>query len=93
MVSSKETKTKKIYKGRVVSDKMDKTIVVSFDQTYTHPQLRKVLKRSKKYKVHDEQNVAKLGDVVEFYQVRPLSRDKYMSLHRVVVVAQSIEEV
>ena len=93
MVSSKENKKNKIYKGQVVSDKMDKTVVVLFEQTYVHPKLQKVLRRSKKYKVHDEENVAKMGDVVEFYQVRPLSKTKYMSLHSVVSASQDVGKV
>jgi small subunit ribosomal protein S17 len=75
---------KKLFSGTVVSDKMDKTIVVLVEQTYVHPKLQKVLRRLKKYKVHDETNQAKEGDVVEFYHVRPLSKTKYMCLHRVV---------
>ena len=93
MVSSKENKKKKIYKGQVVSDKMDKTVVVLLEQTYIHPKLQKVMKRSKKYKVHDEESVAAMGDVVEFYQVRPLSKTKYMSLHRVVSASQDVGKV
>jgi len=84
MVATKDTKKKRLYKGEVVSDKMDKTIVVLLKQTYVHPKLQKVLRRIKKYKVHDEENKAKVGDVVEFFQVRPLSKEKYMSLHKVV---------
>lgn len=82
MLTKKESK--KVYCGYVVSDKMDKTAVVLFERTYVHPQLRKVLKKVKKYKVHDELNSAKVGDLVEFYEVRPLSKTKYMCLHRVV---------
>ena len=78
---------KKLFKGTVVSDKMEKTVVVLVEQTYVHPKLQKVLRRSKKYKVHDETRQAKEGDVVEFYHVRPLSKTKYMNLHRVVTAA------
>ena len=80
-------KPKKMFQGVVVSDKMDKTIVVLVEQTYVHPKLQKVLRRTKKYKVHDETQQAKEGDVVEFYHVRPLSKTKYMNLHRVVTHA------
>jgi len=82
-------KTKKIFSGIVVSSKMDKTITVLTEQTYVHPKLQKVLRRIKKYKVHDETNQAKEGDTVEFYQVRPLSKTKYMSLERIVARAMS----
>ena len=78
---------KKLFKGTVVSDKMEKTVVVIVEQTYVHPKLEKVLKRTKKYKVHDGTRQAKEGDVVEFYHVRPLSKTKYMNLHRVVTPA------
>lgn len=78
-------KPKKLYSGVVVSDKMTKTVVVRVERTFAHPSLQKVLRRVKKYKVHDEHNQAKEGDIVEFYQVRPLSKTKYMSLSRVVV--------
>ena len=82
-------KPKKMYSGVVVSDKMMKTIVVRVERTFVHPELQKVLRRSKKYKVHDEHNQAKAGDVVEFCQVRPLSKTKYMSLLRVVAPINS----
>ncbi len=75
---------RKLFKGKVVSDKMDKTVVALFEQTYVHPKLQKVLRRTKKYKVHDEHNEAKIGDVIEFYQVRPLSKTKYMCLSQVI---------
>lgn len=77
-------KPKKMIRGVVVSDKMEKTIVALVEQKYVHPKLQKVLRRTKKYKVHDEMRQAKEGDVVEFYHVRPLSKTKYMNLHRVV---------
>ncbi len=75
---------KKIYRGVVTSDKMDKTVTARCERTYVHSKLHKVLKSTKAYKVHDETNSAKEGDVIEFYQVRPLSKTKYMSLHRIV---------
>lgn len=93
MVASNDLKKKRLYKGEVVSDKMDKTIVVLLRQTYVHPKLQKVLRRIKKYKVHDEENKAKVGDIVEFYQVRPLSKEKYMSLHKIVAPATQYKEV
>ncbi len=86
MVTMSE-KTKKILRGVVVSDKMEKTVVALVEQTYVHPKLQKVLRRTKKYNVHDEMNQAKEGDTVEFYQVRPLSKTKHMNLYRVVMQA------
>lgn len=63
-------------KGKVVSDKMDKTIVVLVDTLKTHPKYLKKYLVSKKYKVHDPENKWKVGDVVEFVQCRPISKDK-----------------
>lgn len=69
-----EQKQKKIYSGEVVSDRMDKTIVVKTERTYTHPQFHKIMRTTKKYKVHDEQEQASMGDVIEFYEGRPFQR-------------------
>jgi len=62
--------------GFVVSDKMDKTIVVEVERTTRHPLYGKVLRRSTKFKAHDEQNQARTGDQVRIMECRPLSRDK-----------------
>ena len=70
--------------GEVVSDKMDKTIVVNLPNTFKHKQFHKTIRKSKKYKVHDENNSAKVGDIVEFYEGRPVSKTKYMYLARIV---------
>lgn len=77
-------KSKKVMVGKVISDKMDKTIVVITERTFEEPRLHKVMRTSKKYKVHDEEGRAKVGDLVEFYEGRPRSKDKYMYLSRVV---------
>ncbi len=74
----------KVLTGEVVSDKMDKTIVVKVVRMLKHPFWGKVVRRHKKYKVHDEQNAAKIGDTVEFKECRPLSKEKYMTLVRVI---------
>ena len=79
-----QEKPKRIFVGEVVSDKMDKTVVIKTSRTFKHPRFHKILRKSKKYKVHDEQEVAKVGDQVEFYEGRPLSKTKYMYLARVV---------
>lgn len=70
--------------GEVVSDKMDKTVVIRVVRTFKHPLYGKVIKRAKKYKVHDEENVAKIGDVIEAVECRPLSKTKHMILKRIV---------
>lgn len=63
-------------KGLVVSDKMDKTIVVKVERYKTHPKYLKKFKSTSKYKVHDPENKHKTGDIVEFVQCRPISKDK-----------------
>ncbi|HEY4513288.1 MAG TPA: 30S ribosomal protein S17 [Candidatus Paceibacterota bacterium] len=65
-----------VLKGVVVSDKMDKTIVVSVSRFIKHPLYGKFYKVSKKYKVHDEENKYKVGDQVEIVETRPISKDK-----------------
>jgi small subunit ribosomal protein S17 len=74
-VNTKKTIIRKM-KGVVMSDKMDKTIVVKVERTKIHPKYNKRYKTSKKYKVHDESNKYKEGDVVIFRQCRPISKDK-----------------
>ena len=66
----------KTTKGKVISDKMDKTIVVAVDSFKTHPKYVKKYKSTKKYKVHDGENKYKVGDVVEFVSCKPVSKDK-----------------
>jgi len=62
--------------GRVVSDKMDKTVVVAVETPKRHPLYKKTIKRSVKYKAHDENNQCQLGDTVRIIETRPLSRQK-----------------
>jgi small subunit ribosomal protein S17 len=66
----------KIREGVVVSDKMQKTVVVKVERVYRHPLYQKVIKVAKKFKAHDELNECKIGDRVEIMETRPLSRDK-----------------
>ena len=82
-------KQMRLLEGKVVSDKMDKTIVVETEQTYMHPKFRKVLRKTKSYKVHDEHNQAKAGDIVRFFQCRPLAKTKYMYLAEIVTSTKS----
>jgi small subunit ribosomal protein S17 len=79
-----EQKAKRIYVGEVVSDKMDKTIVVKTVRSVKHPQLGKILRKFKKYSVHDELEQAKIGDTIEFYEGAPKSKTKYMYLARII---------
>jgi len=69
--------------GQVVSDKMDKTIVVRVIRRYKHPQYRKYVNEQVKYKAHDERNEARVGDMVRIVESRPLSRDKRWRLQTV----------
>ena len=62
--------------GLVVSDKMDKTVVVAVESRITHPKYRKIMVRTKRYKAHDEENACHMGDRVRILETRPLSRTK-----------------
>lgn len=79
-----EEQPKRLKTGKVISDKMDKTIVVTLERTYVHPRVHKVIRTSRKFKVHDETKQAKVGDTVEFYEGKPVSKTKYMYLYRIV---------
>jgi small subunit ribosomal protein S17 len=67
---------KRVLQGVVVSDKNDKTIVVQVERRYTHPLLKKTVRRTKKYHAHDEQNSFKVGDQVSIQDTRPISKNK-----------------
>ncbi|HXF53837.1 MAG TPA: 30S ribosomal protein S17 [Hyphomicrobiaceae bacterium] len=67
---------KRVLQGVVVSDKNNKTVVVEVERRYTHPLLRKTVRRSKKYHAHDEANAFKVGDVVRIEESRPISKNK-----------------
>lgn len=75
---------RKVYTGRVVSDKMDKTITVVVETYKKHGLYGKCVKYSKKFKAHDENNIAKTGDVVRISETRPLSATKHFRLLEVV---------
>jgi small subunit ribosomal protein S17 len=79
-----ERNQRKVYTGRVVSDKMDKTITVVVETYKKHALYGKRVKYSKKFKAHDEQNQAKLGDVVRIMETRPLSATKRFRLVEIV---------
>jgi len=71
--------------GTVVSDRMDKTVVALVEVLRKHPMYKKYVRRSKKYKVHDEKNECRVGDIIRFTQTRPLSKDK---CHRLVEIVE-----
>ena len=74
--------------GTVVSDKGDKTIVVKVDTIKAHRRYKKVVRRSKRFHAHDEQNAAKLGDIVKIIETRPISKTKNWRLAEIVKVAK-----
>ena len=74
--------------GTVVSDKMDKTIVVAVEDSYQHPLYKKTMKRTYKLKAHDEENACGIGDTVEVMETRPLSKDKRWRLTRIIEKAK-----
>jgi small subunit ribosomal protein S17 len=67
---------KRILQGTVVSDKNEKTVVVRVERRFTHPVLKKTIRRSKKYHAHDEANSHKVGDVVSIQESKPISKNK-----------------
>lgn len=76
---------RRVLVGRVISDKMNETIVVKVERRMPHPQYRKIVTRSAKYMAHNPEGVAKAGDKVEIIETRPLSRRKRFKLSRVLV--------
>ena len=81
---SEERNARKVYQGRVVSDKKDKTITVAVDTYVTHPVYGKRVKYTKKFKAHDENNTAKMNDIVQIMETRPLSATKHFRLVKIV---------
>ena len=79
-----ERNLRKTRVGIVVSDKMDKTIVVAIKDNVRHPLYKKIIKRTYKLKAHDEENTCKIGDTVEVMETRPLSKDKRWRLVNVI---------
>ena len=75
---------KKVLVGTVVSNKMDKTIVVSVERNYRHPVYKKYIRRLVKFTAHDERNECEIGDVVMIIESRPLSRTKRWRMSRIV---------
>ncbi len=75
---------KKLRYGVVVSDKMDKTVVVVVETLKKHPRYKKYIKRTKKYKVHDEKNECRVGDTISFVETRPISKEKCWKLVEII---------
>lgn len=91
MSDEAEKSVRRLVSGRVVSDKMDKSIVVYVERRVSHPLYEKYVRRSSKITAHDENNEAKTGDVVEIASCRPISRHKAWRLVRVVETAGEFE--
>jgi small subunit ribosomal protein S17 len=83
-----ERNTRKTKIGKVISNKMDKTIVVAIEESVKHPLYGKVVKRTYKLKAHDEENICGMGDKVKVMETRPLSKDKRWRLVEIVEKAK-----
>ena len=77
--------------GKVVSDKMDKTVVVAVETSRRHPMYKKTIRRAVKYKAHDEKNQCQLGDTVRIVETRPLSKDKRWRVAEIVTKGEVAE--
>ena len=84
-------KKHKVRVGRVVSDKMDKTVVVAIETPKRHPLYKKTVKRTVKYKAHDENNQCRLGDTVQIIETRPLSRQKRWRVAEIITRKEMVE--
>ncbi|MDR2006099.1 MAG: 30S ribosomal protein S17 [Acidaminococcales bacterium] len=74
--------------GKVVSDKMNKTVVVAIERVVRHPLYHKAVKKTVKFKAHDENNESHIGDIVELMQTRPLSKDKRWRVVKIIEKAK-----
>ena len=86
--SERSRNRRRIKQGRVASNKMDKTIVVVTETRVPHPVYKKIVRKSARFKAHDEQNQAGIGDVVRIQECRPMSRDKRWRLLEIVEKAK-----
>ncbi|MBI4186229.1 MAG: 30S ribosomal protein S17 [Chloroflexi bacterium] len=77
--------------GRVVSNKMDKTVIVAVERAERHPLYRKVLRKTTRYKAHDEKNECKPGNRVRIVETRPLSKDKRWRVAEIITKAEAVE--
>ena len=89
--ATRERGTRKVYQGLVVSDKMDKTVVVTVENRVRHPLYGRTMRRTTRFKAHDETNDARVGDTVEITECRPISKDKRFRVSRVVQRAREHE--
>lgn len=82
---------RKTREGVVVSDKMDKTVVVAVERRAMDPQFKKITRRVKKFKVHDEKNECKVGDRVQIIETKPISKEKSWRVGKILVKAVALE--
>ena len=87
-MEEKRISSRKVRVGKVVSDKMDKTIVVAIEDSVQHPLYKKTMKRTYKLKAHDENNECGVGDIVRVMETRPLSKDKRWRVVEIVEKAK-----
>ena len=87
-MNEERTSSRKTRIGKVVSDKMDKTIVVTVEDRVAHPLYKKIIKRTYRLKAHDENNECKIGDTVRVMETRPLSKDKRWRVVEIVEKAK-----
>jgi small subunit ribosomal protein S17 len=85
-----ERGVRKVLTGKVVSDKMDKTVVVAVETLVRHPLYQRIIRRTKKFKAHDEQNTCRVGDKVKMMETRPLSKEKRW---RIIEILERAEQI
>ncbi len=73
--------------GKVVSNKMDKSVVVTVERVVTHPLYKKQYKQTYRFQAHDEKNACQIGDVVEIVETRPISKNKHFKVEKIITVA------
>ncbi len=81
---NRDVRNKKVLIGTVVSDKMDKTVVVQVKRLFIHPRYKKYVRRNAKYKAHDATNQCGIGDKVQIIESRPLSKDKHWRVSKII---------
>ncbi len=92
-MAERDVSQKKRLVGRVLSDKMDKTVVVQVERLVRHPRYGKVLRRVKKYKAHDEENACSVNDTVRIVESRPLSREKRWRVEEILSTSEAVVQV
>lgn len=88
---TEERGQRRVKTGRVVSNKMDKTVTVRIESVMQHSLYKKTVKRSKKYKAHDENNQCNIGDLVKIIETRPLSKDKRWRVIEILERAKTLQ--